>query len=63
MHKQNRSNSGSSRGRDTSLASTGQLYREPRLYVIGKTAELLQGGNRGSQEDFAKRFKSKDSDK
>ena len=36
-------------------------YRAPRLYVAGKTADLLRGGNMGSLEDFAKRFKSKDS--
>ena len=33
-------------------------YRAPRLYVAGKTADLLRGGNAGSLEDFAKRFKS-----
>ena len=33
-------------------------YRTPRLYVAGKTADLLKGGNSGSLEDFAKRFKS-----
>ena len=36
-------------------------YRAPRLYVAGKTADLLRGGNAGSLEDFAKRFKSRDS--
>ena len=36
-------------------------YRAPRLYVAGKTIDLLKGGNAGSLEDFAKRFKSRDS--
>ena len=36
-------------------------YRAPRLYVAGKTVDLLRGGNSGSLEDFAKRFKSRDS--
>ncbi len=36
-------------------------YKAPRLYVAGKTVDLLRGGNMGSLEDFAKRFKSKDS--
>jgi hypothetical protein len=34
------------------------VYRAPRLYVAGKTVDLLRGGNAGSLEDFAKRFKS-----
>jgi len=34
------------------------VYRAPRLYVAGKTVDLLRGGNMGSLEDFAKRFKS-----
>ena len=43
----------------TREADTG--YRAPRLYVAGKTIDLLRGGSMGSLEDFARRFKSADS--
>ena len=43
------------------VATNDTAYRAPRLYVAGKTVDLLRGGNAGSLEDFAKRFKSKDS--
>lgn len=36
-------------------------YRPPRLHVAGKATEILKGGNAGSLEDFAKRFKSAES--
>jgi hypothetical protein len=38
-----------------------EAYIAPRLYVAGKTVALLRGGNMGSLEDFAKRFKSQTS--
>ena len=44
-----------------SRESNAATYRAPRVYVAGKTVDLLKGGNSGSLEDFAKRFKSKDS--
>lgn len=49
-------------GRDAANKETNDAaYRAPRLYVAGKTIDLLRGGNSGSLEDFAKRFKSRDS--
>ncbi len=47
--------------RDAAKSRDDAAYRAPRLYVAGKTTDLLRGGNMGSLEDFAKRFKSKDS--